>query len=55
LCQAKNIDLAGALCDRALVVAKNIVPRDVEVEVIAIDRKGQFVGSTSPEIMAGLG
>lgn len=53
LCQAKDIDLAGALCSKALIVAKNIVPRDVDVEIVAIDRKGRFVGATSPEIMAG--
>jgi cobalt-precorrin-5B (C1)-methyltransferase len=54
LCQQKNIDLANALCHRALVVAQKIVPINVNVEVVAIDRKGQFVGSTSAEIMAGL-
>lgn len=50
-CQAQGIDLANALCRLALLVCKKIVPASVDIEVIAIDRKGAFVGSTNPEVL----
>ncbi len=53
ICQGVGIDLAFALCEQALVFAKRIVPAEVSVEVSAIDRQGNFVGSTNPKIMSG--
>lgn len=53
ICQSVGIDLAFALCEQALVFAKSIVPAEVSVEVSAIDRQGNFVGSTNPKIMSG--
>jgi cobalt-precorrin-5B (C1)-methyltransferase len=50
-CQDKHIDLALALCQRALIVAQNILPDDIDVEVMAIDRHGKFVASTSAPIV----
>ncbi|MFT6389051.1 MAG: cobalt-precorrin-5B (C1)-methyltransferase [Cellvibrionaceae bacterium] len=50
-CQDKKIDLALALCQRALTVAQNIVPDEIDVEVMAIDRHGKFVASTSASVM----
>ena len=45
LCEKHNIDLAQSVCEQALIKAKSIVPDTVEVEVWAINRQGQFVGS----------
>ena len=45
LCLQQNIDLAARVCDAALQQARNIVPAEVELEVWAVDRKGQFIGS----------
>ncbi len=42
-CQKNNIDLAHNLCEQALKVAKGIIPSTIVVEVIAIDRQGNFV------------
>jgi len=47
LCQQQNIDLAAGVCVAALQQARSIVPAEVELEVWAIDRKGQFIGSAS--------
>jgi cobalt-precorrin-5B (C1)-methyltransferase len=44
-CQLENIDLASSVCEQALNVAAKIVPNSVELEVWAIDRLGNFVGS----------
>ncbi len=46
-CQHHNIALASALCTRALAVAQNIVPEQIEVEVIAIDRQGNIVATSN--------
>ncbi len=45
LCEKQGIDLARSVCEQALLKAKTIVPSSVEVEVWAINRQGQFVGS----------
>ena len=45
LCEKNNINLAQSVCEQALLKAKSIVPSAVEVEVWAINRQGQFVGS----------
>lgn len=47
-CQNNHIDLAQALCHRALRVAQNVVPNSIAIEVMAIDRHGKIVASTSP-------
>jgi cobalt-precorrin-5B (C1)-methyltransferase len=44
-CQQQNVDLATGVCDAALQHARKIVPAEVELEVWAVDRKGQFIGS----------
>jgi cobalt-precorrin-5B (C1)-methyltransferase len=46
-CDAENIPLGNALCERAYAKAKQIVPASVQVEVWAIDRQGRFVGVAS--------
>ncbi len=43
-CQENEIDLAALVCQKALDVAKKIVPGHVEVEIWAVDRKGAVVG-----------
>lgn len=50
LCQAQQIDLGKCLCEKAYQVARKVVPESVDIEVVAIDRKGHFVGSTNPAI-----
>ena len=47
LCQKSGIDIAQLICQQALIKAKSIVPASVQVEVIAINRQGEFVGSAS--------
>jgi cobalt-precorrin-5B (C1)-methyltransferase len=47
LCSEAQIDLASAMCEAALVVARNRVPETVQLEVWAINRQGQFVGSAT--------
>ena len=47
LCQKSDIDIAQLICQQALIKAKSIVPASVQVEVIAINRQGEFVGSAS--------
>ncbi|WP_415897807.1 cobalt-precorrin-5B (C(1))-methyltransferase [Neptuniibacter sp. QD57_21] len=47
LCQEAEIDLAQAVCTQALLVAEEVVHKtqpQVEIEVWATDRKGNFVG-----------
>ncbi len=46
-CQKHQIDLAAGLCEQALRVAKSIVPNSIEVEVMAIDRHGNFVAKAT--------
>ncbi|MEH6345209.1 MAG: cobalt-precorrin-5B (C(1))-methyltransferase [Bermanella sp.] len=43
-CQECEIDLAVLVCQKALDVAKKIVPSHVDVEIWAVDRKGVVVG-----------
>lgn len=52
LCEQQEIDLAGALCEEALKVTQKILPKNLEIEVSAINRKGEFVGSTNPAIVS---
>ena len=44
LCQEKAINLADAICEMALAVACRIVPKQVVVEIFAIDRQSKIVG-----------
>ncbi|MBL4606849.1 MAG: cobalt-precorrin-5B (C(1))-methyltransferase, partial [Pseudomonadales bacterium] len=46
-CNDANIDLATAMCERALATARASLPESILLEVLAINRKGQFVGSAS--------
>jgi len=48
-CQQKEIDLAAAVCREALSRARAIVPPEVEVEIWAVDRQGNFVGSAKED------
>lgn len=49
VCQEKEVDLAAVVCREALAKARSIVPAEVEVEIWAIDRQGNFVGSCTGE------
>lgn len=42
--QQANIPLADAVCAQALSFARHYIPQHIQLEVWAIDRKGQFVG-----------
>ncbi|HEY2023817.1 cobalt-precorrin-5B (C(1))-methyltransferase [Paraburkholderia sp.] len=44
LAHAKQVPLGDIVCQRALAVAREIVPARVSVETFAIDRQGKFVG-----------
>lgn len=44
LCQQQGIDISHILCDQALIRAQAIVPDSVNVEIWAIDRRGNFLG-----------
>jgi len=46
MCQRAGIDIAGVICDQAREVAIGVVPESVDIEVWAIDRKGDFIGHT---------
>lgn len=43
ICQKEGIDIAEALCEKALLFAKSIVPREVDVEVWATNRQGELI------------
>ncbi len=43
-CQAQNIDLAQAVCQQAQRQALLLVPKHVTVDVIAVNRQGQWLG-----------
>jgi len=49
LCKHEQIDLAATLCELARDVAKKVAPDNVDIEVIATDRQGNFVGRSYPE------
>ena len=42
--QQENLALADAVCAQAVNFARRYIPQHIELEVWAIDRKGQFVG-----------
>jgi cobalt-precorrin-5B (C1)-methyltransferase len=44
-CQLEKIDLAILVCEKALMVARRIVPISVELEVWAVNRKGEIVAN----------
>jgi len=44
MCRAAGIDIADLICTRARAAAARVVPRQVDVEIWAIDRKGAVVG-----------
>lgn len=43
LCKQQGIDLATAICDKALSVVRNIVPETIDIEVFVINRQGEFI------------
>lgn len=43
-CQAEQIDLAESVCRAALSFIRHYIPEHIELEVWAINRKGDFVG-----------
>lgn len=48
-CLEETIPLGDAICQKAVVFARRWIPLQIELEVFAIDRKGNFVGhSLSP-------
>ncbi len=44
MASAAGIALGDAVCQRARDFARSVVPRQVQVEVFAIDRQGGVVG-----------
>ena len=54
LCQQQGIDLAHAMCLLALQFAQSVVTDPVEIEVWAVDRRGQFIAcSKGLDVMLG--
>lgn len=56
LCQVEDIDLAQAVCTQALLVAEKVVHKtqpQIEIEVWATDRKGNFVGHAQGQPASG--
>ncbi|WP_299177596.1 cobalt-precorrin-5B (C(1))-methyltransferase [uncultured Neptuniibacter sp.] len=56
LCQVEDIDLAQAVCTQALLVAEEVVHKtqpQIEIEVWATDRKGNFVGHAQSQPASG--
>lgn len=52
LCQEQHLDLASEVCSRALIAAQGMLKdrlSEMELEVWATDRKGQFVGHVKAE------
>lgn len=47
LCQEQGIDLASAVCQNALAFAQKTVPHTVQLEIFAINRHGQLLGSAA--------
>lgn len=43
LCKQQGLDLAAALCEKALIFAESIVPAEVDVEVWATNRQGDLI------------
>jgi len=52
-CQQQGIDLAALVCNQALQVARKIVPESVELEVWAVDRRGDIIGKAIEQYVAG--
>lgn len=46
LCKGESLDLAALVCHKAKSIVKNVSPSELEIEVFAIDRKGNFIGSS---------
>jgi cobalt-precorrin-5B (C1)-methyltransferase len=44
ICRGVDLDLADVICARAKAAATQVVPNEVDVEIWAIDRKGEFIG-----------
>lgn len=47
LCQGQGIDLAQAVCQQAQQLAQSLVPDTVAVEVIAVNRQGEFLAQAT--------
>lgn len=47
LCLAANINLATAVCAQALTVVRQYIPRSVDVEILAINRQGELIASST--------
>jgi cobalt-precorrin-5B (C1)-methyltransferase len=47
LCHAEDLDLATLVCHEARLKVMSVIPDQVEVEVFAVDRKGNFVGNSN--------
>jgi cobalt-precorrin-5B (C1)-methyltransferase len=44
MCREVDIDIAEFICKRARMAATKVLPPQVDVEIWAIDRKGEFIG-----------
>ena len=45
LCQQQGISLADAVCQKALEFARTTVPNTVQLEIFAVNRQGQLLGT----------
>jgi cobalt-precorrin-5B (C1)-methyltransferase len=45
LCTQHKIDLAQAICERALNFAQTTVPKHVQLEIFAVNRQGKLLAS----------
>lgn len=50
LCHEEDLDLARLVCNEARLKVMSVIPDQVDVEVFAVDRKGNFVGSSNENI-----
>lgn len=52
LCQQRGIDLAHAVCQNALTFAQQSVPNSVQLEIFAVNRQGQLLGSALSQALS---
>jgi cobalt-precorrin-5B (C1)-methyltransferase len=55
ICRGVDLDLADVICTRAKAAAAQVVPNEVDVEIWAIDRKGEFIGHAGFDHPQGAG
>ncbi len=50
-CHSQGIDLGHLVCEKAIQVARKIIPRKTGLEIYAINRQGNIVGSAASEAL----